>query len=212
MGYNAAAAVPPLQNLAGVKAGRISGLAVTKERDETVPTVTSSPAFISIPTHDADGNSTADTYREGAEIRVQTGLERGGDRGHVPRQAAAEDEVLQHGEEHDEPDRPGRAGRDSSLQRRRARADPASPSERRRNPSGRARRSRPGVRLGGPSTWSWGQVRARELGTGASGRPRRPLRRLARREVQARQRAPRPRRFEGCGCGKDKLTEWGRVA
>ncbi len=74
MGYNAAAAVPPLQNLAGVKAGRISGLAVTKERDETVPTVASSPAFISIPTHDADGNGTADTYGEGAEIRVQTGL------------------------------------------------------------------------------------------------------------------------------------------
>ena len=33
MGYNAAAVVPPLQNLAGVKAGRISGLPVTNERD-----------------------------------------------------------------------------------------------------------------------------------------------------------------------------------
>ena len=69
MGYNAAAAANPIQNLGRVKAQRLSGLAVTNDRDETVPTVTNVRAF-STPNHDADGNGTADTYGEGAQIRV----------------------------------------------------------------------------------------------------------------------------------------------
>ena len=72
MGYKAAnAAANPIKNLAGLKAGRISGLAAINDVGATVPTVTG-VSIISPPTHDTDtpADGTKDTYGVGAKISV----------------------------------------------------------------------------------------------------------------------------------------------
>ena len=67
MGYNAANAdANPIKNLAGLKAPKVSALAVINDVGATGPAVTISSA----PTHDTDGDSTKDTYGAGARIRV----------------------------------------------------------------------------------------------------------------------------------------------
>ena len=73
MGYKAAnAAANPIKNLAGLKAGRISALAVINDVGATVPTVTG-VSIISPPTHDTDtpADGTLDTYGAGAKIHIQ---------------------------------------------------------------------------------------------------------------------------------------------